>query len=608
MAQQNYATRQWWILTIFVSVPLLYCVRLFFLQVVDNKWNRIAEENAIRIVTEVPPRGLIFDRHGEKMVDNVIAYDLVVVPRNVKSFDTIELCNILGITPQEVVKKLEKAAIYNPFLPSPFIHAMSDTTHARIAEKLYKFKGFYDIPRTTRYYHTTAAAHTLGYIREVNQEDLQEDKYYVRGDYIGKSGIERSYETLLRGQKGKRMILKDNLGREQGSYKDGQYDTMAVAGHNLWASIDKSLQEYCEMLMQGKRGSIVAIEPSSGEILALVTAPSYAPAMLEGQMRDKNFLDLLYDTINKPLLNRALTASYPPGSTFKLANALVTQQAGIVDETTRYSCSYGFSYGNRKLGCHGHASPLDITGSVQNSCNAWYCRAFKAMLENRKLYPNTATAYADWRRRIMLLGFGHKFDSDLPYQRKGLVPDTSYYNRFYGKNRWQATSIISVSIGQGEISATPVQLANLAALIANRGYYYPPHLIRAIDNIDSLNPRFVTKKYTGIAQQYFQPVILGMERAVTAGTARRAGVPGIRVAAKTGTAENPHGADHSLLVCFAPVENPKIAISVIVENGGFGATWAAPIASLIIEKYINGEVKRKELEQQISSGVIRYTK
>ncbi|MDR1878205.1 MAG: penicillin-binding protein 2 [Bacteroidales bacterium] len=603
---KTYDKRKWWIWTVFGLVALIYLVRLFSLQVLEPQWTDKAAANALRYIAEIPPRGLIFDRNGIKLVDNEISYDLMVVPRNIRSLDTSELCNILGIDTAEFNNRLQKAKRYSTYAPSLFAKRLSPQTYSFLTERLYRFSGFYIYPRTVRKYYTDAAAHSLGYIAEVNHTDMEKDDYYTAGDYTGRSGIEKSYETVLRGEKGQRIILVDNLGREQGRYFDGLYDKSAVPGKNLWASIDKNLQEYGEQLMQGKRGSIVAIEPATGEILCLVTSPSYAPSLLVGSERSRNYMSLHHDSVNKPLLNRALIAMYPPGSTFKLVNALIFQQAGIVNEHTLYGCQMGFAYGNRKLGCHNHPSPLNVTASVQHSCNAWYCRGLVAMLENRKHYKSTREAYADWHKRVLKLGFGQKFNSDLPYEIAGIIPAADYYDKAYGVNRWRATSIISIAIGQGEICATPVQLANLAAIIANRGYYYSPHLIHSITHKDSLNNGFTLRKYVDIDEVYFPQVIEGMERAVIAGTARRASVPGIRVAAKTGTAENPPRKDHSLLVCFAPVDNPRIAISIIVENGGFGATWAAPIASLIMERYLNDSVVRKDLELQIMNGKITY--
>ena len=604
--QKTFNNRKYWILAIFAMVGVAYIIRLFSLQVLEDKWESVAKANALRHKVVVPPRGLIFDRNGEKLVDNEISYDLMVIPRNIRQLDTAELCTILEIDKEEFINRLTKARKYSTYAPSLFSRRLSPQIYAFLTERLYKFQGFYIYPRTIRKYYTHGAAHSLGYITEVNYNDMQSDNYYSIGDYIGRSGIEKSYEQELRGMKGQRIIMVDNLGREKGAYYDGIYDTAAIPGTNLWASIDKKLQEYGELLMQGKRGSIVAIEPSTGEILCLVTSPSYDPSLLVGNERSKNYMFLHHDSVNKPLLNRALNAQYPPGSTFKLVNALIFQQAGIVNEQTAYGCAMGFAYGNRKLGCHGHPSPLNVSGSVQHSCNAWYCRGLISMLENRKHYTSTREAYEDWSNRVRKLGFGQKFNSDLPYEQNGIIPTADYYDKIYGKNRWKATSIISISIGQGEICATPTQLANLVAIIANHGYYYPPHLIRAIGDKDSQNERFTTRKYVDIDEKYFYQVIEGMERAVLAGTARRASVPGIRVAAKTGTAENPPRKDHSLLVCFAPVENPKIAISIIVENGGFGATWAAPIASLMMEQYLNDTVVRKDLEQQIKEGKISY--
>jgi penicillin-binding protein 2 len=593
------------ILFIFGLVAVVYVVRLFFLQVLDDRWASDARINAFRHVIDIPPRGLIFDRKGKKLVDNEISYDLMVIPRNIRSLDTLGLCNILNIDIAEFNRRLGKARTYSSYTPSLFARRLSKQTYAFLTERLHRFKGFYIYPRTIRTYYTQAAAHSLGYITEVNHNDMDADPYYAIGDYIGRSGIERSYEAELRGEKGQHIVLVDNLGREKGAYDNGKYDIAAVPGQNLWASIDKDLQEYGELLMQEKRGSIVVIEPSTGEILCLVTSPSYDPSLLVGNERGKNYMTLHHDSINKPLFNRALNAMYPPGSTFKLANALVFQQAKIVDEHTLYACQMGFAYGNRVLGCHAHPSPLNVSGSVQHSCNAWYCRGLKSMLENRKYYKSTREAYEDWYNHILKLGFGQKFNTDLPYEIKGIVPSADYYDRVYGKERWKATSIISISIGQGEICVTPVQLANLVAIIANKGYYYPPHLIRAIGHQDSINDRFA-KKIVDIEPQYFDNVIAGMERATLSGTARRAAAPGIRVAAKTGTAENPPKKDHSLLVCFAPVDNPKIAISIIVENGGWGATWAAPIASLMIERYLNDTVVRKDLETAIMTGKITY--
>ena len=604
-----YKNRMKWVMGIFISISLLYIIKLFSLQILDDTWKDKANINALDTIRTQPPRGVIYDRYGEKLVDNEKSYELYVLPIKVGPFDTLELCRILNIDMADFNRRMDKAMRHGRRCVSVFMSRLSPQMDAYLREKSHKFKGFYlSPPIAIRKYHIQGAAHVLGYVTEVNKEDIAKDGYYVQRDNIGRSGIERSYEKELRGIKGVTIALRDPSGNIQGSYMDGQYDENAVPGQSLWCSIDKELQEYGEKLMEGKRGSIVAIEPQTGEILALVTSPAYDPSLLVGSEKGNNYMALLRDSVNKPLFNRALMAQYPPGSTFKLVNALVFQQAGAVNENTRFSCSHGFAYGNRKLGCHGHASPLDIAGSVQNSCNAWYCRGLIAMLDDRKHYKSTEEAYATWRKMVGKLGFGDKFGSDLPYELTGFIPTEAYYNKHYGKGRGKATTIISISIGQGEICATPIQLANLAALIANRGYYYTPHIVKAIGHKDSLNTKFTVKHNVGIERKYFAPVVLGMERAVSAGTARRASVPGIKVCAKTGTAQNPPYQDHSLLVCFAPAEQPKIAISVIVENGGFGATWAAPIASLMIEKYLKRTIERPEYEASIVGKSIYYAK
>lgn len=598
-----------WVMGIFISISVLYIIKLFSLQILDDTWKDKANINALDTIRTQPPRGVIYDRYGEKLVDNEKSYELYVLPVKVGEFDTAELCKILNIDTADFNRRMEKAMRHGRRCVSVFMSRLSPQMDAYLREKAHKFKGFYlSPPIAIRKYHIQGAAHVLGYVTEVNKEDIAKDAYYIQRDNIGRSGIERSYEKELRGVKGVTIALRDPSGNIQGSYMDGQYDENAIPGQSLWCSIDKELQEYGEKLMEGKRGSIVAIEPSSGEILALVTSPAYDPSLLVGSEKGNNYMALLRDSVNKPLFNRALMAQYPPGSTFKLVNALVFQQAGAVNEHTRFSCSHGFAYGNRKLGCHGHASPLDIAGSVQNSCNAWYCRGLIAMLDDRKHYSSTEEAYAVWRKMVGKLGFGDKFGSDLPYELTGFIPTEAYYNKHYGKGRWKATTIISISIGQGEICATPIQLANLAALIANRGYFYTPHIVKAIGNKDSLNTKYTVKHNVGIERKYFTPVVLGMERAVSAGTARRASVPGVKVCAKTGTAQNPPYQDHSLLVCFAPAEHPQIAISVIVENGGFGATWAAPIASLMIEKYLKRTISRPEYEATIVGKSIHYAK
>ena len=604
----NYAQRKWVILLIFGTVIAVYLFRLFQLQLLDEQWNIKARKNALRYVDDFPPRGLIYDRNGQLMVNNTISYDLMVIPRLAKMEpqQRMEICQILGISDSDYNARMEKARKYSTYAASIFMRQLTEEQHNYMEERMYQYTGFYMQARTTRNYQTHAAAHTLGYIAEVNYNDMEKDDYYKMGDYIGKSGIERSYESELRGKKGFKIKLVNNLNQEKGAYENGKYDTAAIPGKDLWTTLDKDLQEYGEWLMQGKRGSIVAIEPSTGEILCLVTSPSYDPAMLVGRERGANYAHLNDDSIEKPLFNRALMAMYPPGSTFKLVQALVGLEEGAVTAASRFPCYAGFPYGNgHKLGCHSHGSPLDMPSAIQTSCNAWFCYDFKAMMENRKKYKTTKEAYDAWREKVCSFGFGERFDTDLSYEKSGNIPTSAYYDRYYGEGHWRATTIISISIGQGEIMVTPVQLANLVSVIANRGYYYPPHLVKAIGSRDSLNQRFDTRKEVKVGKACFEPVIEGMKRACLAGTARSAAIPGISLAGKTGTAQNPHGKDHSILVCYGPTENPKIAISVIVENAGFGATWAGPIASLMIERYLTDTVVRLDLEKRIHDAVIR---
>ena len=603
-----YTNRKWIILLLFGIVIAVYLLRLFQLQLLDEQWDIKARKNALRYVDDFPPRGLIYDRNGQLLVNNTISYDLMVIPRLAKMEppQQTEICRILGISDSDYNARMEKARKYSTYAASIFMRQLTEEQHNYMEERMYQYTGFYMQARTTRNYQTHAAAHTLGYIAEVNYNDMERDPYYKMGDYIGKSGIERSYETELRGKKGFKIKLVNNLNQEKGAYENGKYDTAAIPGKDLWTTLDKDLQEYGEMLMQGKRGSIVAIEPSTGEILCLVTSPSYDPALLVGRERGANYARLNDDSIEKPLFNRALMAMYPPGSTFKLVQALVGLEEGAVTPASRFPCYAGFPYGGgHKLGCHSHGSPLDMPSAIQTSCNAWFCYDFKAMMENRKKYKTTKEAYDAWRQKVCSFGLGAPFNSDLAYEKTGNIPTSAYYDRYYGEGRWRATTIISISIGQGEIMVTPVQLANLVAIIANKGYYYPPHLVKAIGSRDSLNSRFNTRHTVAVSPQNFEPVIEGMKRACLAGTARTAAVPGFSLGGKTGTAQNPHGKDHSILVCYGPTENPKIAISVIVENAGFGATWAGPIASLMIEKYLTDTIKRPDLEQRIKTAVIR---
>ncbi len=592
-----YSHRKYTIVFIILCVVFIYIVRLFYMQIIDDSYKYSAQNNSQRRITKYPARGVIFDRYGKILVYNEPAFDLMVIPQQTKPFDSLDLCQILEIELPTLRQILQKAKSYSKYRPSLVVPQLSIETVALLKEKLYKFNGFFLQSRTLRKYPKPIAAHLLGYVGEVDEKFIKKNPYYKMGDYVGISGIEKTYEEYLRGKKGVSIYLVDVHNRIVGNFAEGKYDTAAVPGYNLITSIDLELQEYGEKLMSNKKGSIVAIDPQSGEILALVSSPSYDPSLLVGRKRTKNYSLLLRDTL-KPLFNRALMAKYPPGSTFKMVNGLIGLQEEVINLQTSYSCSKGFSMGNIHVGCHAHPSPLALTQAVQHSCNAYFCNVFIKILNNRK-YKNTEEAFNKWREYVTSFGFGQALGSDLSYELKGNVPTNNYYNRYFGKNRWKPLTIISLSIGQGELGITPLQLANYACILANRGYYYIPHIVKEIQDAQWDNSKFKKKHYTLIDKKYFEPIIEGMENVVLAGTARIAKIDSITVCGKTGTAQNPHGKDHSIFIAFAPKDNPKIAIAVFVENAGFGATYAAPIASLMIEKYIKRKVKRTDLEQRM---------
>jgi penicillin-binding protein 2 len=567
------------------------------MQIIDESYKISAQNNSQRRQTIYPARGVIFDRNNKILVYNEPAFDLMVIPNQTKEFDTIDLCNILEINPQLLRLILQKAWNYSKYKPSIVIPQLSMETASLIEEKLYKFSGFFLQSRTLRKYPKPIAAHLLGYVGEVDDKIIQQNPYYKMGDYIGISGIEKTYEEFLRGKKGVSIYLVDVHNKIVGKFANGKYDTSATPGYNIITSIDLELQEYGELLMRNKKGSIVAIEPQTGEILSLVSSPSYNPSLLVGRKRTKNYNNLLKDTL-KPLFNRALMAKYPPGSTFKIVNALIGLQEGVLTPQTTFSCSKGFSMGNIKVGCHPHPSPLDLIQSIQFSCNAYYCNTFIKILTNRK-YKTTEEAFNKWREYVISFGFGQTLGTDLSYELKGNVPTSNYYNKYFGKNRWKPLTIISLAIGQGELGITPLQLANYTCILANRGYYYTPHIVKKIEGVNWDDSKFKVKHYTKIDTKYFDYIIEGMERVVLAGTARTAKFDTLSICGKTGTAQNPHGKDHSIFIAFAPKNNPKIAIAVFVENAGFGATYAAPIASLMIEKYLTRKITRPDLEKHI---------
>jgi len=600
--ERIYADRKYIIIGFFLLIGLSFLARLFYVQIMVDKYILSANNNVLRYVTQYPARGLVFDRNGKLLVYNEAAYDLMVIPRQVSNPDTMALCRLIGIDKAEFINRLQKARNYSPYHPSIFEAQITRDSYGFLEEKLFRFPGFFVQSRTLRKYSYPVAAHTFGYIGEAGPEIIENNAYYRPGDYIGISGIEKSYEDILRGRKGMKIRVYDVLNRDKGSFREGRYDTASMAGTDLYASLDVELQQYGELLMTNKKGSIVAIEPQTGELLCVVSSPSYDPNLLAGNIRKKNYTLLLQDTIFMPLFNRALMAMYPPGSTFKLVDALVGQQDGVLTPETRYGCPGGFPLGNgKKVGCHPHPSPLDLIGAIQISCNSYFCRVFKSIID-KKSFATTRLAYENWRKEVMSFGFGKRLGIDIPGELNGNIPTPTYYDKYHGVNRWRSMTIISLGIGQGEIGITPIQLANLAALISNRGWYYSPHIIRAIGRKDSLNKMYDTKHHVLVDPRYFDVVIEGMADVVTGGTGRIAQIDSVTICGKTGTAQNPHGKNHSIFIAFAPRENPRIAISVVCENAGMGAAWAAPIASLMIEKYLKRQVNRKELEERMING------
>lgn len=601
----------------FISlIVIIYIVRLFSLQIGDDKYKENAESNAFLRRIKYPARGLVYDRNGNLVVFNKPAYDLMLIPKDVGDFDTLALCNALQITPEILHEKWAEMKNphsnpgYSAYTPQKLISHLSQEDYGRLQETLSLFPGFFIQNRTVREFSYKSGANILGNIREVSASDIDRDRYYRAGDYTGDLGIEKSYEVALRGQKGVEILMKDASGRIKGKYEDGIYDVAPVSGKNLTLSIDMELQEYGERLMANKIGAIVAIEPATGEILALVTSPNYDPAMLVGKERGKNYTILRNDPL-KPLYDRALQGAYPPGSTFKPTQGLIFLQEGVITPSTTYPCYHGYINGIR-VGCHGHGSPLPLKPALQTSCNAYFCWGFKNMIDKRG--TKASAQFEKWKNYIVEMGYGYKLGVDLPSESRGFIPNSKTYDKSFRGPNWSANSIISVAIGQGEIMATPLQIANLCATIANRGYFYTPHVVKEISD-STIDAKYKEKHHPHIKKEYYDVIADGMRMAVTGGTCRLANLPGIEVCGKTGTAQNPHGKDHSAFIGFAPYHNPKIAVCVYVENAGFGAAYGVPIGSLIIEKYLNGEISsaRKGIEERmlnsntiISSGVKKH--
>ena len=589
------SSRRFIVMGIFITVGIIYAIRLLFLQVFDDSYAQLANRNALRFVTQYPSRGLIYDRNGELLVYNELVYDLMVVPRQVKPLDTALFCELVGITKDEFNEKMKKARTYSTYAPSIFEKQISKEDFGPIQEKLYQFPGFYSQNRTLRYYPKALAAHVLGYIGEVNDNIIKKNPYYKSGDYIGISGLEKYYEDILRGQKGNKITLVDVHNREKGSFQEGKYDTAAIAGENLYSTIDIELQEYAEKLMQNKRGSIVAIEPSTGEVLCFVSAPFYDPNLLVGRVRGKNYSKLIKDPA-QPLFNRALMAEYAPGSIFKVAQAMIALDLGVITPNTGFTCDRSL------VGCHDHPSAVNVRDAIKMSCNPYFYRVYQKIIMQKSENDKVDSKYglSLWDEEMYKIGFGKKLDIDLPNVLSGYIPDTNFYNKWY-KGQWNFYTIYSNSIGQGEVQVIPLQMANFAAVLANRGWYINPHLVRYFgdDNTKKRNTKYQKKHFSLISKDYWNIAVEGMWAVVHegGGTARRARIDDIEVCGKTGTVQN-NGADHSVFICFAPKDNPKIAISVYIENAaGGGGSWAAPIASLVAEKYIRGEVLRKDVEK-----------
>jgi len=597
--------RQRQIVAMIVVVFLIFIARLFYLQVVNSSFQRAANNNALRNVTQYPARGLIFDRHGELLVYNEAVYDLMVIPGQVREMDTLEFCDLIGISIEKLRNNLAVARRHSRFAPSIFEKQLSKETYGQLQERLFKFRGFYVVPRTVRKYPRPVAAHVLGYIGEVDERTIENNPYYRSGDYIGISGLERFYEEYLRGQKGNKVLLVDVHNREKGSFRNGLYDTASVPGMLMQSTLDVEVQELAELLMQNMRGSVVAIEPATGEILVFVSSPTYDPNLLVGRVRSANFRNL-QDDPQKPLLNRAIQAEYPPGSTFKLPQGLIAMQQGVVNEHSSFPCDQS------QVGCHPHPTVRGMRDAVKVSCNPYFVAAFRRTIQqgkDRSIFLDSRIGLDQWNKDIRSFGLGGRLGIDLPGCRPGLIPTVEFYDRVYGENRWAFSNFRSVSIGQGELGIIPLQMANLAAIMANRGYYITPHLVRTFDDTIIPNRDFVEKRHTTVEPKHFEPVVFGMYDAVheAGGTARRARIDGISVAGKTGTVQNPHGKNHATFIAFAPFDDPKIAIAVFVENSGYGGTWAAPIASLLIEKYLTREVKRNELMRQIKEASFMTT-
>jgi len=589
----NLENRRFVIGGVALAIVLVYIIRLFTIQLLSDDFKKNADSNAFLKKIDYPSRGAIYDRNGKLMVYNQPSYDIMVVMNEAKGhIDTLELCNALGISKEYFVKRMDdikdrnKNPGYSRFTEQLFMTQLSDREFSVFREKMFRFPGFYVQKRSIRQYTYPYAAHVLGDIGEVSVSDIEEDNYYQPGDYIGKLGVEKYYEKELRGEKGVQIMLRDAHGRIQGSYHNGKFDRRPVAGRDLTLSIDVKLQALGERMLQGKIGSIVAIEPATGEVLAMVSSPTYDPRNLVGRQRSKAHAALSCN-VWKPLLNRSIMGQYPPGSTFKTTQALTYQTEGIITPNTMFPCHHGFSYRGLHVGCHGHASPLNLIEAISTSCNGYFCWGLYYMLGNRRKYGNVQKAMDRWRDYMVSMGFGYKLGIDLPGEKRGLIPNASFYDRAYHKS-WNGLTVISIAIGQGEVNLTPLQIANLGATIANRGYFYTPHVVRKVQGLP-LDTAFTHRHRTMASVRAYSAVVAGMRSSALKGTCKALGHLPFTVCGKTGTAQN-RGQDHSVFMGFAPMDNPKIAIAVYVENGGFGADFAVPIAGVLFEQYMTGKL------------------
>ncbi len=588
-----------------ILATLAIVAKLFHIQILDDSFLAKSENNAIKTVYEYPERGYVYDRNGTLLIANQPSYDIMVIPIEVKGIDTLELCNILDITKDDFIKKLDKAKVYSPLLPSVFLAQLTKTEFAAFQEKIRHFNGFYIQKRNLRDYQVDFAGNIFGYIRQINEVELSRRKYYKSGELIGIGGVEQAYEEDLRGVRGVHYIQRDKFSKEIGPFKNGIYDTIAVKGNDLTITIDSKLQEFGEELMVRKRGGIVALEPKTGEILALVSSPSYDPGLLVGRERSRNYIRI--DSLpGKPFFDKVLQGQFAPGSPFKILTGLIGLQEEVIDPNTSFSCQGGFYYARGAfMKCHDYGA-WSLHPAIAQSCNTYFAQTYMRIINK---YRTPGQGVDVWHNHLASFGLNNYMGYDLPVGQKGFIPDSEYYKKVYPNGGWRSTAIVSNSIGQGEVLMTPMQLANVMCAVANEGYFYTPHIIKKIENRE-IDKSFVERKQTTIDKQHFRPIIEGLEEVYKSGTARRLQIPGITICGKTGTVENSATVDgetvklkdHSVFLAYAPKENPKIVVAVFIENGGFGATWAGPIASLMIEKYLKGEISRTDLEKRMLEG------